>query len=63
MLHLLVARIREPYKMILEKRQVESGKEAREAILSIQVDAGLTGHDLGQFAPMESLTEGYTALQ
>ena len=38
-----------------------TAKEARESILSIPVDAALTGHDLGPFEPVEVLTGGYEA--
>ncbi len=36
-------------------------KDAEESILSIQVDATLSGHDLGPFEPVEVLTGGYEA--
>ena len=36
-------------------------KETRESILEIQVDAALSGHDLGPFEPVEVLTGGYEA--
>ena len=36
-------------------------KDAKESILSIQVDAALSGHDLGPFEPVEVLTGGYEA--
>jgi len=38
-----------------------STKDAKESILSIQVDAALSGHDLGPFEPVEVLTGGYEA--
>ncbi len=36
-------------------------KDAKESILSIQVDSALSGHDLGPFEPVEVLTGGYEA--
>jgi hypothetical protein len=36
-------------------------KEPKESILEIQVNAALTGHDLGPFEPVEVLTGGYEA--
>ncbi len=36
-------------------------KESKESILEIQVNAALTGHDLGPFEPVEVLTGGYEA--
>ena len=36
-------------------------KEARESVLEIQVNATLSGHDLGPFEPVEVLTGGYEA--
>jgi hypothetical protein len=33
-------------------------KEAKESILEIQVNAALTGHDLGPFEPVEVLIGG-----
>ena len=33
-----------------------TSQEARESILSIQVNAALASHDLGPFAPVESVT-------
>ncbi len=38
-----------------------STKDAKESILAIQVDATLSGHDLGLFEPVEVLTGGYEA--
>ena len=34
---------------------------SKESILAIQVDAALSGHDLGPFEPVEVLTGGYEA--
>ena len=34
---------------------------AKESILEIQVDAALSGHDLGPFEPVAVLTGGYEA--
>ena len=34
-------------------------EEVRQAILEIQVNAALAGHDLGPFEPVEGLTGGY----
>ena len=39
--------------------EVES--ELRESLLKIQVNAALSGHDLGPFEPVEVLTGGYEA--
>jgi hypothetical protein len=36
-------------------------KDAKESILEIQVNAALSGHDLGPFEPVEVLTGGYEA--
>ena len=36
-------------------------KEAKQSILEIQVNAALSGHDLGPFEPVEVLTGGYEA--
>ena len=36
-------------------------EEVRQAILEIQVNAALAGHDLGPFEPVEGLTGGYEA--
>lgn len=36
-------------------------KEAKEAILEIQVNAALAGHDLGPFEPVDTVTGGYQA--
>ncbi len=35
--------------------------DAKESILEIQVNAALSGHDLGPFEPVEVLTGGYEA--
>jgi len=40
---------------------LELSKDAKESILSIQVNAALAGHDLGPFEPVEVLTGGYEA--
>ena len=36
-------------------------KDAKESILSIQVDAALSGHNLGPFEPVKIFTGGYEA--
>jgi len=36
-------------------------KDAKESILEIQVNATLSGHDLGPFEPVVVLTGGYEA--
>ena len=38
-----------------------TAKEARESILEIQVNAALTGHDLGPFEQLDTVTGGYQA--
>ncbi len=40
---------------------LELSKAAKESILAIQVNAALSGHDLGPFEPVEVLTGGYEA--